>query len=63
MRRLSLRTDPDMEWIYKPEFQNDPRAIDLRARREAALQSAPRWMIDEARTNDQERDRDKGGGK
>lgn len=53
-RRLSLKPDPWMRWIYDyrdPRY-NDPQTIDLRNRRDAAIRSAPRWMIEMARTND-----------
>ena len=54
MKLLSLEPDPDMRWIYDythPEYNSD-RAKSLRERRAAALQNAPRWMIEEARVND-----------
>lgn len=51
---LSLEPDPHMRWIYDythPDYNSD-RAKDLRARRDAAFRSAPRWMIREAEMND-----------
>ena len=52
--KLSLNPDPDMLWIYDsthPDY-NSPRAKRLREARARAIQSAPRWMIEEARLND-----------
>lgn len=52
--KLSLEPDPHMRWIYDythPDYNSD-RAKDLRARRDAAFRSAPQWMIEEARMND-----------
>ena len=43
-----------MRWIYDythPRYNSD-EAKDLRERRRAAIQGAPRWMLDEARSND-----------
>jgi hypothetical protein len=54
MKHLSLEPDPHMRWIYEnahPDYNSD-YAKDLRARRQAALNSAPQWMIEEARMND-----------
>ena len=54
MKHLSLEPDPDMRWIYDyshPDY-NSPRAKYLREARAHAIQSAPRWMIEEARLND-----------
>ena len=50
---FSLQPDPHMEWIYDPKYRDDPRARDLRERREAAIRSAPKWMIDAAIANDE----------
>ena len=54
MKRLSLEPDADMRWIYDYTHRdyNTPRAEYLRKRRAAAIQSAPRWMLEEARIND-----------
>lgn len=54
MKYLSLKPDPHMRWIYDPAHANynTPYARSLRERRAAALNSAPRWMIEEARLND-----------
>lgn len=52
--RLSLEPDEHMRWIYQnghPDYNSD-RAKDLRERRHRAMQNAPRWMIEEARMND-----------
>lgn len=54
VKKLSLRPDPHMRWIYDythPRYNSD-EAKDLRERRRAAIQGAPRWMLDEARSND-----------
>ena len=54
MKRISLEPDEHMRWIYDythPDY-NSSRAKDLRERRAAALRSAPKWMIEEARLND-----------
>lgn len=54
MKRLSLEPDEHMRWIYDythPDYNTD-RARDLRERRAVAMQNAPRWMIEEARMND-----------
>lgn len=51
---LSLEPDENMKWIYDyrhPDYYSD-RAKHLRAARDSALRSAPRWMIEEARLND-----------
>lgn len=58
MKRLSLRLDPWNRWLYDythPDYHSD-RAKDLRERHWRAYQNAPRWMIDEARLNDELRD-------
>jgi len=54
MKLLSLKPDKDMAWIYDPVHPdyNTPRARHLREGRAAALNSAPHWMIEEARLND-----------
>lgn len=54
MKLLSLEPDEHMRWIYDPSHRdyNSDRARDLRERRQAAMRNAPRWMIDEASTND-----------
>ena len=52
--KLTLEPDPHMRWIYDsshPDYNSD-RAKDLRERRRVAMQNAPRWMIEEARLND-----------
>jgi hypothetical protein len=54
MKYLSLEPDADMRWIYDythPDYNSD-RAKHLREARARALQSAPQWMILEARLND-----------
>lgn len=50
-KRLTLDPDEHMRWIYDPSHPdyNTDQARDLRARRDAALQAAPRWMLEEAR--------------
>jgi len=53
MENPSLQPDEHMKWIYDtthPEYNSD-RAKDLRARRQAALNSCPRYMIEEAYIN------------
>ena len=52
-RRLSLDPDPWNEWIYRPEYRDDPRARDLRARRAMAIAAAPDWMRALAVSDDQ----------
>lgn len=54
MKMLSLEPDEHMRWIYDSTHQNYDReyAEYLRARRAAAIRSAPRWMVDEALLND-----------
>lgn len=54
MKRLSLKPDEHMRWIYDPSHPeyNSARAEDLRERRAAAMRNAPAWMIEEARLND-----------
>lgn len=54
MKRLSLKPDEHMRWIYDPSHHeyNSARAKDLRERRSAAMRNAPAWMIEEARMND-----------
>jgi len=42
-----------MRWIYDPRYKDDPQARDLRERRDAAIRSAPQWMLDEAHLNDE----------
>ncbi len=57
MNRLSLKLDESMKWIYDPshpDYQSD-KAKYLRDAREAALNSCPQWMIEEARMNDVQR--------
>lgn len=52
--KLSLEPDEHMRWIYDythPDY-NSERAEWLRERRMSAMQHAPRWMIEEARMND-----------
>lgn len=52
--KLSLEPDEHMRWIYDythPDYNSD-MAKDLRERRMRAMQSAPQWMIEEARLND-----------
>jgi hypothetical protein len=54
VKRLSLKPDPDMRWIYDythPDY-NSERAQDLRMRRELAIRNAPEWMRREAALND-----------
>lgn len=54
MKRLSLKPDADMKWIYDnnhPDY-NTPRVRHLRDARDAAIRSAPEWMIKEAEMND-----------
>ena len=54
MKTLSLQPDEHMKWIYDyrhPEYLSK-YAHHLRAAREAAIRSAPRWMIELARFND-----------
>ena len=53
--RLTLQPDEDMKWIYDYTHQdyNTARARHLREARAAALRSAPQWMIEEARLNEQ----------
>ena len=54
MKRLSLEPDENMRWIYDPnhpDYYSD-RVKHLRDARAAAMRSAPRWMIEEARLND-----------
>jgi hypothetical protein len=53
VKKFSLKPDPHMRWIYDQSFQDDPKAKDLRARRDAAIRSAPQWMLDEAHLNDE----------
>ena len=53
MRQFSLKPDPHMRWIYDPRYKDDPQARDLRERRDAAIRSAPQWMLDEAHLNDE----------
>ena len=51
---FSLHPDPDMRWIYDyhdPRY-NSPEARDLRERRDRALRTAPRWMVEQAAIND-----------
>ena len=51
---LTLQPDEHMRWIYDPshpDYHSD-RAEWLRKRRAAAINSAPQWMIEEARLND-----------
>ena len=54
MKMLSMEPDEHMRWIYDSTHQNYDRehAEYLRARRAAAIRSAPRWMLEEARLND-----------
>ena len=59
---FSLEPDPEMRWIYD---QGDPRyydsaTVDLRERRAAAIRNAPRWMIEQAESNDALRKSTKG---
>lgn len=51
---LSLEPDEHMRWIYDYTHRdyNSDYAKDLRERRRVAMQNAPRWMIEEARMND-----------
>ena len=54
MKKLSLKPDADMVWIYNcyhPDY-NSEQAKDLRERRRQALASCPQWMKEEARMND-----------
>ena len=51
--KLTFQPDPHMEWIYDPKYLNDPQAKDLRERRAKAIQSAPRWMIEQAMLNEE----------
>ena len=53
-KRLTLEPDEHMRWIYDPAHRdyNTDMARHLRNRRDAALASAPRWMIEEARNTD-----------
>ena len=56
---FSLEPDPWMRWIYDPsdpQYHSD-EAKDLRDRRAAALRNAPRWMLEAAAWNDDERRR------
>lgn len=51
---FSLEPDAEMLWIYD---QSDPRyhldeTRNLRERRAAELRNAPRWMVEQAETND-----------
>ncbi len=51
---LSLEPDDNMRWIYDnnhPDYHT-PRARHLRDARDAALRSAPEWMIRVAESND-----------
>lgn len=57
MKQLSLKPNPDMQWIYDPKFRDDPQAKHLRERREVACRSAPEWMIREAYFNDALKDK------
>ena len=52
--KLSLNPDPHIRWIYDYTHRDYSTAYaeDLRRRREAALRNAPRWMVEEARMND-----------
>jgi hypothetical protein len=52
IKKLSLKPDPHMRWIYAPTFWDDPQAENLRKRREAAIRDAPRWLIELALLND-----------
>ena len=54
MKMLSMDPDEHMRWIYDSTHPNYDRehAEYLRARRAAAIRSAPRWMVEEARLND-----------
>lgn len=61
MINLSLKPDPHMKWIYDsahPDY-NTPMAESLRESRGRALCSAPEWMLDLARLNDERRERER----
>ena len=51
MKMLSMEPDEHMRWIYDSTHPNYDRehAEYLRARRAAAIRSAPRWLVEEAR--------------
>lgn len=51
---LSLETDEDMRWIYDPKHPeyNEAHTQNLRDRRQAAINSAPLYIIEIARLND-----------
>lgn len=54
MNNLSLEPDECNRWIYdnnNPDYHSD-LARSLRDRRDAALRSAPEWMIRVAELND-----------
>lgn len=54
MKKLSLKPDADMAWIYEnnhPDY-NSARARYLREARSSAIRFAPQWMIEDARIND-----------
>ena len=54
MKMLSMDPDEHMRWIYDSTHPNYDRehAEYLRARRAAAICSAPKWMVHEAMLND-----------
>jgi hypothetical protein len=65
MKRLSLHPDPHTRWIYDPRHPdyNSDMAKHLREARAYAITSAPKWMIDDARSNDTLDDADRGKSK